>query len=195
MSRRAMLYLASRSPRRRALLRRLRRPFRVVPSAYREPLHPSGAAAGSAMRHAAGKAAGARLPRGAHGIVIGADTLLYAQGRLLGKPRDLAQARRWLQALSGRPHWVYTGLCLRDSATGRSRVSWTRSRVTVKPLSEATVRWLLRTQRPLDKAGGYALQGERGRLIARVEGSRSNVIGLPLERLRRELARWERRRG
>ena len=182
-----MLYLASQSPRRRALIRRLRRRFRVVRSAYRERIDPRDPPSVNAKRNAAGKAWLARLPRGAHGVVIGADTFLYFQGRIIGKPRTMAEARRMLQRLSGKRHWVYTGLCLIETTTGRRRVSVEKSQVTFKPLTDEAITRLFSRTSPLDKAGGYAVQHERGELIARIAGSRTNVMGLPMERLRTEL--------
>jgi septum formation protein len=140
------------------------------------------------MRNAAGKARAARLPRAARGLVIGADTFLYFRGRILGKPKTLAQARRMLASLSGRSHWVYTGVCLRDLASGRCRLSCAKSRVTFRRAAPETIARYVARIKPLDKAGGYAVQEDHGVLIARIEGSRSNVIGLPLELLRRELA-------
>ena len=139
------------------------------------------------MRNAAGKAARAILPRGERGIVIGADTFLYFRRRVIGKPRSLRDARALLRSLSNRSHWVYTGLCLRDATTSRCRASFAKTRVTFKPLTPRTIARLFRRASPLDKAGGYAIQEDRGELIARIEGSRSNVIGLPLELLRKEL--------
>lgn len=183
-----MLYLASRSPRRRALLHALRRPFAVVRSGHRETIRAADSPSANAARNALGKARRAILPRGAKGIVIGADTFLFFRGRVIGKPRSMREAHRLLRALSGASHWVYTGLCLRDLATGRFRTSVVRTKVTFKPLADAQVGRLVSRMAPLDKAGGYAIQEDRGELIARIEGSRSNVIGLPLERLRRDLA-------
>lgn len=186
-----MLYLASQSPRRRTLLRQLGRPFRIVCSTHRETIRRHATPARNAMRNAIGKARKARVPAGAQGLVVGADTFLYFRGRVIGKPRTMAHACRLLRALSGRSHWVYTGLCLLDPSTGRYRASSARSRVTFKPLSDASIYRLFSRSSPLDKAGGYALQADHGELIARIEGSRTNVIGLPMELLRRELARWK----
>jgi septum formation protein len=187
-----MLYLASQSPRRRALLRRLGRRFRVVRSTHHETIRRSEPPSANAMRNAAGKAGRARLPAGARGLVIGADTFLYFRGRVIGKPASMREAWRLLRALSGRSHWVYTGLCLQDAQTGRARASYAKTRVTFKRLSDEAIARLFRRASPLDKAGGYALQRGGRELIDRVEGSRSNVIGLPLELLRRELRRMPR---
>ena len=100
----AMLYLASQSPRRLELLRRLHRPFRIVRSRHREVIRASLPPSVNAMRNAKGKVLKARLPRGARGVVIGADTFLYFRGRVIGKPRSLAHARRLLSQLAGQRH-------------------------------------------------------------------------------------------
>lgn len=186
-----MLYLASQSPRRRALLRRLGRPFRTVRSTHRERIDPRRTPSWNAMRNAQGKARTACLPRGARGLVIGADTFLYFQGRVLGKPSSMRQARAFLRRLSGRSHWVYTGLCVRDAATGKSRCSYDKARVTFKRLTDEAITRLFRRVPPLDKAGGYAIQEDRGELIAAIQGARSTVVGLPVEALRRALRGWE----
>lgn len=140
------------------------------------------------MRNAIGKAARAVLPRGATGVVIGADTFLYFQGRVIGKPRTMGAAHRLLRQLSGRSHWVYTGVCLRNLQTNQCWIGYAKTKVTFKRLTPETIRRLFARTSPLDKAGGYAIQADRGDLIARIDGSRSNVIGLPLELLRRALA-------
>lgn len=185
-----MLYLASQSPRRRRLLRQLNRPFTIVRSTHRESIRYALSPSANAMRNAIGKARNVQLPPGAHGLILGADTFLYFHGRVIGKPKTMWHAHRVLRALSGRSHWVYTGICLRDVTTGRMRASYARTKVTFQRLTDAGIARLLRRMSPLDKAGGYAIQGDRGRLIARIEGSHTNVIGLPLELLRRELARF-----
>jgi septum formation protein len=169
------------------LLRQLGMPFRVVASSYRETFRKAETPARNAMRNALGKARAARVPRGASGIVIGADTFLYFRGRLIGKPRNMAEARRYVRELNGRSHWVYTGLCLIDTRTGRHRLSYDKTKVTFARLPDARLDRLLVRMRPLDKAGAYALQAGSCDLVARLDGSRTNVIGLPLERLRREL--------
>jgi len=139
------------------------------------------------MRNAVGKARRARLPRRAKGLVIGADTFLYFRGRVIGKPRTMRAAYRLLGELSGKSHWVYTGLCLLDAESRRTRANYDKTKVTFKRLSREAIARLFARASPLDKAGGYALQADQGELIAKIDGSRSNVIGLPLELLRREL--------
>ncbi len=182
-----MLYLASQSPRRRQLLRQLRRSFRIVRSTHRESIRRDLRPSANAIRNAIGKARCAQLPCGARGLVIAADTFLYFRGQVIGKPKTMREARRLLSMLSGKSHWVYTGLCLRDVPTDRVRTSYEKTKVTFQSLAPATMTRVLARVSPLDKAGGYAIQDDQSTLIARIEGSRSNVIGLPLERLRREL--------
>ena len=186
-----MLYLASQSPRRRQLLRQLHHSFRVVRSAHRERIRRGAGPVANATWNAAGKARAAVVPPGARGLVIGADTFLYFRGRIIGKPRTLRGARRLLRELSGRSHWVYTGVCVRELSSGRQQVGCARTRVTFKRLSEETITRLFARASPLDKAGGYALQADHGELVARIVGSRSNVIGLPLELLRRKLQHFQ----
>ena len=174
------------------LLRQLRRPFLVVRSSYRETIDAAASPSANAMRNAIGKARQAQPPHGTRGIVIAADTFLYFRRRIIGKPRTLHEAHRLLRALSGNSHWVYTGLCLRDLGSGTIRTSYDKTQVTFKSLSDQVITQLLTHSSPLDKAGGYAIQESGRHLIARIEGSRSNVIGLPLELLRRELVAFAR---
>ena len=127
------------------------------------------------------------MPARADGVVVGADTFLYFNGRVIGKPKTFAHALRMLKELAGKSHWVYTGLCLRDIQSGCLRTGFAKSKVTFRRLSpEAIARYVVRVH-ALDKAGGYAVQEDRGELIAKIDGSRTNVIGLPIELLRRQL--------
>ncbi len=181
-----MVYLASASPRRRALLRQLGVRFRVVLSGHRERIVRGDRPSRNAIRNALGKASAARVTART-GLVLSADTFIYFRGRVLGKPGTLAEARRWLTALAGRSHWVYTGVAIRDLSNGRCWTGHVRTRVWCHRLSGDAIERYVRQTRPLDKAGGYAIQDDRGRLIVRIQGSRSNVIGLPLELVRRML--------
>ena len=120
--------------------------------------------------------------------VIGADTVVVLDGVILGKPRDAGMREGMLARLSGRTHEVLTGVALVPAAGGRARTAVVRSRVEMKPFDEATIRRYVAGGEPLDKAGAYAVQGRGRHLVARVSGSLTNVIGLPLERLRQLLA-------
>ena len=111
-------------------------------------------------------------------IVLGADTIVYQDGQVLGKPRDEADARRMLGRLSGAWHTVYTGVCV--ICDGKEDVRAEESRVLFSALDEDAIARYVRTGEPMDKAGAYALQGRGGMFVRRIEGSYSNVIGLPM---------------
>jgi septum formation protein len=119
-------------------------------------------------------------------LVLGADTIVVPGGEVFGKPRDLDDARRMLRSLSGRGHSVITGVCLIHRAANRERVFAVETKVQFRPLSDANIEQYLDAVDVLDKAGAYAIQ-EGPPIVAGVDGSYSNVIGLPLERLAAEL--------
>lgn len=171
--------LASNSPRRRELLASLIGEFDVEPSRFEE----SGAglsAYETARANACGKAreVASRFPDCA---VLGADTVVSLDGNVLGKPKNEADACAILRALRGRTHIVYTGVCL--IADGREQADVVSTQVTFFPLSEALIARYVASGLPMDKAGAYGIQ-DGYPLVERYEGSYSNVVGLPLERLR-----------
>lgn len=114
------------------------------------------------------------------GLVLGADTVVVVDGEPLGKPSDRADAAAMLRRLRGRTHEVMTGVAVMDAATGATALRTVTSRVTMRAYSEAEIADYVATDEPLDKAGAYAIQGLGGALVAGLEGSRSNVVGLPL---------------
>lgn len=118
------------------------------------------------------------VPCASHEIVIGADTTVVCDGRILAKPADDEEARAMLRTLSGKRHEVITGICLRHGAV--SRVEHEITGVWFVPLSEADIDALVATGEAMDKAGAYAIQGIGSRYIRRIEGSYSNVVGLPV---------------
>ena len=111
-------------------------------------------------------------------VVLGADTTVVIDGEILGKPADASEAERMLRRLAGRRHEVLTGVCLRR--TEGARVSVETTGVDVMPIRDADVRWYVASGEGLDKAGAYAIQGLASRFITRIEGSYSNVVGLPV---------------
>jgi len=124
-------------------------------------------------------------------VILGADTEVVLDGRYLGKPFDVADATRMLRELSGRTHEVVTGVALVEaSPSGREETASVTTRVTMTAASEAEIAAYVATGEPLDKAGGYAVQGEGRRLVAQVDGCLTNVIGLPIDTTRRLLERW-----
>jgi len=132
----------------------------------------------------------AREWTGGPAIVLGADTEVVLDGRYLGKPRDAADAVRMLLALSGRTHEVVTGLALVDAPSGREETLAVTTRVTMIDAGDEEIAAYVATGEPLDKAGAYAVQGLGARLVARVDGCFTNVVGLPVETTRRLLERW-----
>jgi septum formation protein len=180
------LILASGSPRRKDLLRSAGYSFRVVPPPADEPPQPGESPEACVERLAHAKAA-AVVGRGPpRHCVLAADTLVVLDREPLGKPREAEEAVRMLLRLAGRTHRVLTGfaLLLTDPGTREQPiVGVEESRVSVRPISDEEARRYVETGEPLDKAGAYALQGRAGAFVERLEGSRSNVIGLPLERI------------
>jgi septum formation protein len=116
-------------------------------------------------------------------VVLGADTVVVLDGEILGKPRDLDHASEMLRRLSGRTHEVLTGVCLLRGGKVEQCSFVESTRVSFRPLDETVITEYLREINPLDKAGSYAAQEDRGRLIERIEGSMDNVIGLPVGRV------------
>ncbi|HXH81391.1 MAG TPA: Maf family protein [Candidatus Tectomicrobia bacterium] len=176
--RRPRLVLASASPRRRALLDALGVAFEVLPAAVDETLEPGpipSAVAALALRKARVIAS-----RTADALVLGADTVVVLDGEALGKPRDPDEARAMLRRLRGRVHEVVTGVAVVEAATGRAETVAVVSRVRLAALSEADIEDYVRSGSPLDKAGAYAIQDRGGALVEALEGSYTNVVGLPL---------------
>jgi len=124
-------------------------------------------------------------------LVLGADTLVFLGRETFGKPRDMEEAEQMLAKLQGRTHQVVTGVCLMHLRLHRERIFAVSSDVTFLPLSAQQIRVYHSKMNPLDKAGAYAVQEHGGNIIAEISGSRSNVIGLPMERLTGELNIWQ----
>jgi septum formation protein len=176
----AMLYLASASPRRRELLTQIGVPFASISAAIDETPLPGEPADAYVERLALAKAAAglASLPETDDALVLGADTSVVLDGRILGKPESRAQALDMLLALSGREHQVLTAVAL--AGHKGSAVRCVASRVRFRQLSEAEALAYWQTGEPADKAGGYAIQGLAAIFVSRIEGSYSGVVGLPL---------------
>lgn len=181
--------LASTSPRRAELLSLLPMKFTVVGSAASEVSHRHLTPLEVCQLNAHRKArAVARLHPDA--LVLGADTLVFLGGKIFGKPRHRAEARAMLRCLQGRKHQVVTGVSLMHQRARRERIFAVSTEVLFHPLNDRQIHNYLTKINPLDKAGAYAIQ-ERGELIvAEIFGSFTNVVGLPVERLRAELAAW-----
>ena len=172
-----MLVLASASPRRQELLRNGGIPFEVQPAHIAEDPLPGEGAKECAERLAREKALAVAGQR-PQDCVLGADTVVVVDGQILGKPSDAADAARMLRLLSGREHQVITGVCL--VVDGRWSVASETTSVTMSEISEKEITDYVASGEPMDKAGGYAIQGIASRWIPRIEGDYSNVVGLPV---------------
>lgn len=186
------LILASASPRRADLLRAAGIDFEAVSTEVDEAVRPGETPAEYVRRLASEKAAAAMDVVGApETVILAADTAVVVDGDILGKPRDDADAAAMLRCLSGRCHDVITGICLRGTAFEVVRVETTA--VFVAALSDEDVAWYVASGEGLDKAGAYAIQGLASRFIPRIEGSYTNVVGLPVELASRMLTEFRRR--
>lgn len=178
-----MLVLASASPRRRELLARAGVAFEVMPADIEERALPGEAPETLAERLAREKALavarqlGPSPPR----LVLGSDTIVVLGGDVLGKPRDAADAEAMLARLAGRTHRVVTGVALAESGDLAVRSLTVASRVTFRALGAEEIRRYVAGGEALDKAGSYAFQGEGRGFVSAVEGSESNVVGLPID--------------
>jgi septum formation protein len=182
------LILASASPRRRELLAQLGLPFDVVVAEVVE--HEDATTDPRVMvAHNAALKAGWVAARHPDATVLGADTTVFLDGHALNKPCDAAEARDMLRRLSGRTHTVFTGLAVRRARDSLRLDDGVASDVTFKALDDATIETYLARVHTLDKAGGYAIQESPELIIAGYTGSRSNIIGLPLEETKHILTR------
>jgi septum formation protein len=181
------LILASDSPRRARLLGEILPSFRIVPSRVEEDRDEGEDPRAYVMRMSQKKAESVAdaLGRGSGGCwVLAGDTVVVVEGAVLGKPADAEQAARMLQQLQGRLHEVITGICLLNRGSGICLVEAVGTRVWMRRIDPEEMEAYIRSGEPFDKAGGYAIQGEGGRFISRIDGSYTNVVGLPMERIR-----------
>ena len=187
------IVLASRSARRAELLRLVGAQFSVCAADVDERALEGERAEAHVLRLAeqkarAGALGEAPLPARGDVVVLGADTIVTLDRAVLGKPSDAEDAGRMLRLLSGRVHEVWTGIAVVDPSDGRSVAEAVRSIVKFSPIEEAEIARYVATGEPLDKAGAYAVQGGGALFVEAIEGSYSNVVGLPLSHLKRLLA-------
>ena len=174
--------LASGSPRRKQLLKKIIPDFKVISSDAEELKSHSGGPLTLVQENAKKKA----IPVAANNPscwVLGADTLVFYQKEILGKPKDLDEAVEMLTFLSGKTHEVATGVSLQCNEINIVKTFSETSSVTFKPISKQEIRLYFKEVNPLDKAGAYAIQTNADMIIDRFVGSYSNVVGLPLESL------------
>lgn len=180
------LILASGSPRRKELLSLITPDFEIRVSAAEEKVDPSLSPDETVCSLAAQKAAAVEPSLSDGDVLIAADTVVYIDGGILGKPHSREEAFSMLAALSGRKHTVYTGVCISD---GKKRVSFAeRTEVEFFALTAGEINAYIDTGEPFDKAGAYGIQGRGALLVKGIEGDYYNVMGFPVARASRELA-------
>lgn len=180
------IVLASASPRRRALLEMLGLAFETCPARGEEKAGPGLSPSGIVKSLALAKA-GEVFEKRPESLVLAADTVVELEGRILGKPKDRAEAESMLRALSGRGHRVFTGVALIREGTRLAEAEETQ--VFFRALSYKEISAYVETGEPMDKAGSYGVQGIGSLFVERIEGDFFNVMGLPLCRLGRMLNR------
>jgi len=182
--------LASGSPRRREILKKMGIAFEVEVSDVDEAVEGTPEEMVCLLSERKAQAVAEKvIARGETGFVVGADTLVALDGRALGKPADDEEARRMLRSLSGRTHEVYTGVCVIKITEGNLEIMRVPActEVRFRELSDAEINAYVATGEPRDKAGAYAIQGGAKAFVESYDGSISNVIGLPRGLLRRML--------
>jgi septum formation protein len=183
------LILASGSPRRAELLGRMGLEFQTVVSNAKE-IHMGEITAPELARVNAYRKARAVAKKHPDALVIGADTLVYLDRVLFGKPAGLEEAYAMLETLGGRTHQVVTGMCLLHLREHRHRVFSDITEVTFRPIDAVAIQRYLIAVDPLDKAGAYAIQEHGDWIVERISGSFANVVGLPVELFARQLKEW-----
>lgn len=185
------LILASQSPRRRELLEQIGIKFAVQPSTVEEKItktDPREVVLELAYQKAADVAGTVK-----EGTVLGADTIVVLDGRIMGKPKNRENAIEMLKSLQGRSHSVFTGVVLiRKNADGERLLRFAEETiVTMYPMSDQEIERYVDTKEPMDKAGAYGIQGRCAAFIECISGDYNNVVGLPVARIYQELKKWK----
>jgi septum formation protein len=177
------IYLASKSPRRRKLLKQLNLRFKVVDIHYKEKFRAGEKPADTVKRIAREKMEQAKIVI-RNGIIITADTIVVIDNHILGKPKNKKDAERILKILSGNTHFVYTGLSLFNYDNHKSITGFEKTAVTFRKLDDDEIRSYILSGSPMDKAGAYGIQDDFGAVfVKKINGCYYNVVGLPLARL------------
>lgn len=182
----AKLVLASSSPRRQELLKMLGLNFTVIPSSIEEEhfaaLPPEEMV--KELSKAKAEEVGVQVE---NALVIGSDTIVTLEGKILGKPANPGEAMRMLKNLRNKEHTVITGLAIYDTNSGRTLVDFDQTQVFMGSISDSDIENYVKTGEPLDKAGAYGIQGIGGAFIESIRGSYYTVVGLPIHKLRNML--------
>ncbi|HCD38428.1 MAG TPA: septum formation protein Maf [Candidatus Omnitrophica bacterium] len=176
------IILASQSKARRELLKQIGLTFQVAGAHVKEEHRQRGGCARLVTRNALLKAQD--VAKGCQsGVVIGADTVIFAGGKIIGKPKNVSDAFRTLKLLSQKPQWVYTGLAVIDIENSRVYTDYEKTKIYMYRLTDSQIRNYFKKVSPLDKAGSFDIQGLGSVFIDRIEGCFYNVVGLPLAKL------------
>lgn len=175
-----LFVLASKSPRRKELLKNIGISAQIVPASIDESSVTYSSPREMVTRLAFMKATDVARSFSGNTYVIGADTVVSLDGKIFGKPRDIEDARRMLTALSGKTHSVYTGYCVVYPKSGAAISKCEETKVTFRPMSEDEIDAYIKTREPMDKAGAYGIQGKGSVFVEKIEGDYFNVVGLPV---------------
>jgi len=180
------IFLASKSPQRMKILKSLGLKFKIIPSGIKEKRRPASSCARLAIENALDKARDvANKVNG--GIVIGADTVVFSCGKIIGKPKNIQDAKAMLKRLARGPQWVYTGLAVIDVKNKKTVTGYEKTKVYMDRLSDKEIERYFHKVSPLDKAGSFDIQGWGSIFIKRIEGCFYNVVGLPVAKLHQML--------
>ena len=177
--------LASKSPRRKELLEKEGYYFDIMESHIEEQFQSNLSPAQNALNIARQKALD--VAKKTDGVILAADTVVSIQSQLIGKPKDHRHAKKMLQMLSGQTHTVITAFVIYDTVSQKEISDTVATKVTMKKLTEKQIDDYLKLEESLDKAGAYAVQEKGDRFIAKIEGSYTNVVGLPIKEVKAAL--------
>ena len=176
------IVLASSSPRRQQMLKIIDIPFDIIVSRYEENNELNLKPSRIVMTHAKGKVEDV-IPKVKSGIIVGADTLVYKDSVIYGKPKNMTDAHRMLKELQGKIHYVYTALAIFDVEKKKWVVDYLKTKVSMRSLTKKEISRYFELISPLDKAGSYAIQEAGSIIIDRIEGCYYNVLGFPMSKL------------
>ncbi len=184
------LILASQSEGRRMVLSQAGFDFSIVPSNFVEDLNSETDPYKLVSRLSFGKAK-AVMEKHRDAIVVGADTVVFCNGKILGKPKTKAEAKKMLRFLSGTTHLMITGLTVIDCDSKKTITKISVSKIFFRNIGDKEINGYVVTDEPMTKAGGYAIQGKGGAFVDKIEGEYSGALGLPLELLKQTLLEFE----
>lgn len=176
------IILASQSPRRKKILEQIGLTIKVVPSEFEEKLNPrlKPRAQTEQLSLEKAKLVAEKYPEA---IIIAADTLVYSNGDILGKPKNMEDAGRMIKKLQGKTHIVFTGFTIYNKASKKLITNSAETKVTFRKITDKEIRSYLKIEKPLDKAGGYSMDGAGAALLESVAGDFFNVLGLPVSKV------------